>query len=343
MRNPTLIGAVLAGVLCFASSAHATSVQPYTSASAPATITSPLVTFTPYDPTEGIFAIAVGSGVTCPDTPVAYTLTFSDPSGTASIALTDPCVAIWGPITPPVTSSEDFTVDLVDGVDLTSIFAGLPLTQAQDGPAIADFDITNNATTPFLYQVSTPSGVVAEAAMTRRIQTSDPNIVDQKTNIDQFINICIDGGYTLYSHNGGDLYCNTGGVDEDSFVNGWPAPPPPVVAILAGPWATGQQGYGHAKPSTIFNGGDPTGLVRHIHWASWGATKATGTGVAEYVGPHQDVAHGKDESARIVAFHLGVCHGRMAYNAIDWYFPQHRQHFSPTTYIDPCTGAYHGQ
>jgi hypothetical protein len=167
-------------------------------------------------------------------------------------------------------------------------------------------------------------------------------IVDEKNSIDQFINTCIDGDYPIYSHNGGDLYCETGGQSTYSMTNGWPAPPPPVVAILAGPWAGGQQGYGLAKPNTIFNGGDPTGLVRHIHWTSWGGPKATGSGVAEYVGPHQDVAGGTEQSARVVAFHLGVCHGRVAYNAIDWYFPQHGQHFNAKTYIDPCTGAYHG-
>jgi hypothetical protein len=29
-----------------------------------------------------------------------------------------------------------------------------------------------------------------------------------------------------------------------------------------------QRGYGKVRPRTIFNGGDPTGLVRHIHWRS---------------------------------------------------------------------------
>jgi hypothetical protein len=309
------------------------------------------VVFTPYNATLGMFNIEVGNAVTCPDTPVAYVLTFSDPSGTAGITITDPCVAVWGPITPPVTPIEGFTLDLINGVDLTSIFAGSTATSPQDGPAVADFDITSGDT-PFLYQVSTPAGVIAQAAMTLRNATTPANIINEKNNIDEFINICIDGDYPIYSHDDGDLYCDTGSSDADAFVNGWPEPAPtpetvkptaPKPPILAGPWAAGQKGYGLAKPSTIFNGGDPTGLVTKIHWASWGGTQAVGSGISDYVGPHQDVAQGKDESARVVAFHLGVCHGRAAYNAIEWYFPQHEQHFSAKIYIDPCNGTYHGE
>ena len=114
------------------------------------------------------------------------------------------------------------------------------------------------------------------------------------------------------------------------------------LPVLAGPWAPGQKGYGHVKPATIFNGGDPTGLVKAIHWNSWGGRRATGTGTALYVGPHQFVAEGKFENgARIVLFQLGRCDGRLAYNAIEWYFPGHGQMFSAGTYINACTGTYY--
>jgi hypothetical protein len=112
--------------------------------------------------------------------------------------------------------------------------------------------------------------------------------------------------------------------------------------VLAGPWAPGQQGYGHVKPRTVFNGGDPTGLIKMIHWTSWGRPRATGTGTALWVGPHQFVAQGKfEKGAKIVLFQLGRCHGRSAYNAIEWYFPQHGQKFSAGTYINACTGTYY--
>jgi hypothetical protein len=110
--------------------------------------------------------------------------------------------------------------------------------------------------------------------------------------------------------------------------------------ILAGPWSSDQEGYGHVEPDTIFNGGDPTGRVKHIHWTSWGGAQAVGTGVSDYVAPNQATAEGTEEPARIVLFQLAQCHGRSAYNAIEWYFPQHGQTFSPTRYINACTGQY---
>lgn len=111
--------------------------------------------------------------------------------------------------------------------------------------------------------------------------------------------------------------------------------------ILAGPWSSDQQGYGQVKPRKIYNGGDPTGLVNHIHWITWGNGRAIGAGSAEYVGPHQSVAEGTFQNARIVLFQLGRCHGRRAYDAIEWYFPQHGDHFNPRQYINACTGQYY--
>ena len=115
-----------------------------------------------------------------------------------------------------------------------------------------------------------------------------------------------------------------------------------AVPVLAGPWGQGQKGYGHVRPRTIFNGGDPTGLVKAIHWTSWGGRRATGTGTAEWLGPHQIVAQGQFQTgAKVILFQLGRCRGRAAYNAIEWYFPAHGQKFSPGNYINACTGAYY--
>ncbi len=130
------------------------------------------------------------------------------------------------------------------------------------------------------------------------------------------------------------LASGVGGIFMASAVAG-------VQPILAGPYAPHQKGYGHVRPVTIYNGGDPTGLIEHIHWQSWGGTQAVGTGIAEYVSPTQSVAEGTQESARVVAFQLGRCHGRRAYDAIEWYFPAHGQRFNPRQYIDGCTGKYY--
>ena len=111
--------------------------------------------------------------------------------------------------------------------------------------------------------------------------------------------------------------------------------------VLAGPWSSYQTGYGHVKPPVINNGGDPTGVVTAIRWTTWGGPRAVGTGRGSYVGPHSVVAGGSYASAEIVLFHLGTCKGRPAYDAIEWYFPDHGERFNAGTYINACTGAYY--
>ena len=118
-----------------------------------------------------------------------------------------------------------------------------------------------------------------------------------------------------------------------------PTTPAPTLGQLAGVFAHGQ-GFGQVEPSTIFNGGDPTGLVKHISWQSWGAAKAIGYGKAEYVGPNQSVATGRQKPATVVAFHLGACDGKLMYEAVEWYFPGEGQSFNPAQYENVCTGSY---
>ena len=111
--------------------------------------------------------------------------------------------------------------------------------------------------------------------------------------------------------------------------------------ILAGPWGSYQEGYGHVEPRTIFNGGDGSGLVNHIEWLTWGGQRAVGLGIGLYAAPGQSNAEGTRESAIVVLFHLGACHGRRAYDAVTWFFPQHGEHFNPRQYINACSGSYH--
>ena len=73
-----------------------------------------------------------------------------------------------------------------------------------------------------------------------------------------------------------------------------------VFAIAATPGASGAgnvvlgsrafalpdgSGWGTARPSRIFNGGDPSGLVSDIHWNSWGGGSATGSGLTSIFKP----------------------------------------------------------
>ncbi|WP_076480502.1 hypothetical protein [Williamsia sterculiae] len=108
-------------------------------------------------------------------------------------------------------------------------------------------------------------------------------------------------------------------------------------------WASSQQGYGEVRPATVFNGGDPTGLVENITWSSWGGSQATGTGTGSYEAPGQSVADSTQQQATIVAFNLGTCDGQLMYQAIEWYYPQHGETFHPDRYINICTGDYVGQ
>ncbi len=104
-----------------------------------------------------------------------------------------------------------------------------------------------------------------------------------------------------------------------------------------------QIGFGRVRPKTISLGGDPTGLVQHIHWTSWGGTRAVGYGDAEYDWPGTAVANnGFTSGARVVAFNLGGCHGHRSYNALEWYFPKYQQAFNQHEYTNTCTGAYVG-
>jgi hypothetical protein len=115
---------------------------------------------------------------------------------------------------------------------------------------------------------------------------------------------------------------------------------PTTVPTLGLVWASNQQGYGEVRPVTIFNGGDPTGYITDVQWSSWGSTTATGTGVAQYYDPTtQIVADSRPESANVVAFNLGTCKGKLMYQAVTWYFPQHGEHFDPNhVNYNICTG-----
>jgi hypothetical protein len=114
--------------------------------------------------------------------------------------------------------------------------------------------------------------------------------------------------------------------------------------VLGHPWGLHpQQGYGKAKPTIVSNGGDPTGTVRAIRWTHWGSKQAVGVGISTYVWPGTSVASNKPvKGAKIVAFNLGTCHGRPAYNAIEWYFPKYGETFDAHRYINACNGLYIG-
>lgn len=116
------------------------------------------------------------------------------------------------------------------------------------------------------------------------------------------------------------------------------------VPVLGTDWEElNLKGYGQSRPPVIYNGEDPSGLVTHIRWQSWGGQTAIGEGTAWYVGTGaRIVADGHEAPVRVVAFHLGTCGTYRAYTAIEWYFPQHGEKFTPKHYINICTGQFIG-
>jgi hypothetical protein len=117
---------------------------------------------------------------------------------------------------------------------------------------------------------------------------------------------------------------------------------PAVQPVLGNVWGPYQKGYGQVAPPLVFNGGDPTGAVEGITWSSWGGSTATGIGTSDYVPPGGSVAGGTQDPVTIVAFDLGICGGKLMYQAIEWYFPEHGETFNPNVYINICTGTYVG-
>jgi hypothetical protein len=108
---------------------------------------------------------------------------------------------------------------------------------------------------------------------------------------------------------------------------------PPTLGVV---WAPAQKGYGDVRPRTVFNGGDPTGLVEHVRWVGWGARRAVGTGkgwVPPDDGPYSDFRH---ETVKIVASNLGMCRGKFAYRTMQWLFPTSRHRRGARYNI--CTG-----
>ena len=103
-----------------------------------------------------------------------------------------------------------------------------------------------------------------------------------------------------------------------------------------------QSGFGQVRPSRVFLGGDPTGDVFHVRWPSWGGQRAIGHGTGYYEPPGKIVAESFAAPVTVVAFNLGTCHGKRAYKAIEWFYPQYGGTFDAGHYINICTGDYVG-
>ena len=97
------------------------------------------------------------------------------------------------------------------------------------------------------------------------------------------------------------------------------------VPVLGNAFAD-SHGFGHADPRRLASGPGPTVTVQHLHWRRWGTKRAVGLGKGWYVPDNaQAVSDGKVATEKVVAFHLGKCHGKRAYLKYIWYFPAYRK------------------
>jgi hypothetical protein len=72
------------------------------------------------------------------------------------------------------------------------------------------------------------------------------------------------------------------------------------------------EGWGTAHPKTIYNGGDPSGLISDVHWASWGGAVALGHGLNSIFKPHGGY-YGHQVAIQLKAKRIGRCEGHSAY------------------------------
>jgi hypothetical protein len=92
------------------------------------------------------------------------------------------------------------------------------------------------------------------------------------------------------------------------------AAPAPVLGAqaFAGPYG---EGWGTVRPPTIFNGGDPSGLVSDIHWSSWGGPTAIGWGRNPIFKPGGGY-YAHPVAIKLRAGALGHCGSRRAYTRL---------------------------
>ena len=106
---------------------------------------------------------------------------------------------------------------------------------------------------------------------------------------------------------------------------------------IAGPWkqALGV-GFGKVRPSEVYTGGEAIFDVRNLHWKKWGGRHAVAHGKALWPRKHGPVSNYPTLRVKAVAYHLGKCHGRPAYQRFEWYFPSKGGHFDPRHGVYTC-------
>jgi len=171
------------------------------------------------------FDVRIGAGVSCQaGRSVPVSVTFSDPSGSASSLLSEGCAGRWAET--PTQTMTDFSLRTFPGI------AGV------SEPWVTFISATS---TPFVYEVSTPSGVIARGAELATV--IPPRVIDERNHASEFAALCVDAKQEVRSLGHHDRYCEVGG--GTNYTPGdWPAPPSvrkpryPALTLATAPYWT---------------------------------------------------------------------------------------------------------
>lgn len=117
---------------------------------------------------------------------------------------------------------------------------------------------------------------------------------------------------------------------------------PAPIPTLGVAWKQFLKGYGTVRPGYISGDGDPTSIVSAVSWETWGGATAIGTGTSSDPRGARSTAESVQRQATVEAFDLGECNGKLAYRAVEWYFPSVGDKFNPASYLNTCTGEWVG-
>jgi hypothetical protein len=82
------------------------------------------------------------------------------------------------------------------------------------------------------------------------------------------------------------------------------------------------EGWGEVRPHTIYNGGDPSGLIMKVRWLSWGSETAIGWGRNPIFKPRGGY-YRRPVAIKLKASRIGRCEGRRAYTRLSFREPSH--------------------
>ncbi len=176
--------------------------------------------------------VVLKTGLICPaGSRVSYAVTITDPTGSISLSMRRPF------------SPAEACESLIYWLPASRSGAALDFSARGQDSREPKVWFTPDHTTPFVFQVTGPAGVVARQAMTATVASVEK--IWQFREPTTFVDFCVDGSHELKSQNG-ELFCTFGrGI---SYAPGWPPSPPavraaprpsyaPLTRASAGRWA----------------------------------------------------------------------------------------------------------